>query len=143
MRHALVLKQGLLSEKIYNQMESGVYTFMVSKEARKEDVKKAVEAQFSTKVKKVNIIAKPSKLTRVTGTRKMTETGTGKKAVVFLEKGQTIAMLSPKTESKKDKKDSAKTARELQPVKGEKESKRSLISRIRGKSAIAKEESGD
>lgn len=133
MKHAVVLKKGLLSEKIYNQMESGIYTFMVSKESRKEDIKKAVESQFSVKVKKVNVIAKPSKQIRVTGTRKMVQTGSGKKAVVFLGKGQSIAMLSPK----KEKKTQANTSG------ASKTKKAGLLSRMRGKSKNTKEEPSD
>jgi len=127
MKHAVVLKQGLLSEKIYNQMKSGIYTFMVSKEATKEDIKKAVETQFATKVKKVNVIAKPSKQIRVTGTRKMVQTGSGKKAVVFLEKGQSIAMLAPKSEAKKSK----ELKKETKSTTDTKSDKPGILSRIK------------
>ncbi len=107
MKHQLVLKEGLLSEKIYAQMESNIYTFLVTKEATKGDIKKSVESQFKVNVKKVNILNKASKKRRVTGTRKMVETQGGKKAIVYLATGQSIAMLSPKAQktSTKDKKE--------------------------------------
>lgn len=129
MRHQLVLKQGLLSEKAYRLMESGVYTFLVSAEASKGDIKKAVEYQFGTKVIKVNVLGKKSKKRRVTGTRKTVETGAGKKALVYLKPGEKIALLSPKSESKKPK-DTKKVSKEL---KGEEETKtenKGLLSRI-------------
>ncbi|KKR78049.1 MAG: 50S ribosomal protein L23 [Candidatus Curtissbacteria bacterium GW2011_GWA1_40_9] len=100
MKHQLVIKEGLLSEKIYAQMESGIYTFLVSREATKNDVKKSVETQFKVKVKKVNVLNRTSKKRRVTGTRKMVNTQGGKKAVVYLQAGQSIALLSPKSQKK-------------------------------------------
>lgn len=145
MKHQLVLKQGLLSEKIYTQMESGIYTFLVSKEATKDSVKKAIENQFGTKVLKVNILSRASKKRRVTGTRKMVDTGVGKKAVIYLKAGEKIAMLSPKTESKK-KKDKQKLSKESnasQLTNEEKGKKKGLLSRIRGKSTNEKEESSN
>lgn len=96
-----LIQKAILSEKAYAQMEQGIYTFVVSAASAKADVKKAVENQFLTKVTKVRLLAFPSKTKRVTGTRKTTQVGGGKKAIVILEKGQKIAMLSPKAETKK------------------------------------------
>ncbi len=102
-----VIKKALLSEKAYTQMEKGVYTFMVDKNASKNEIKRAVEEQFKTKVKKVNVLPKVAKSKKVTGTRKEVLTGSGKKAVVYLATGENIAMLSPKkeTKTKKESKD--------------------------------------
>lgn len=130
MKHQLVLRQGLLSEKIYNQMESGIYTFLVNSDSTKNDVRKAVEGQFNVKVTKVNISKKPSKKKRVTETRKVVNTGAGKKAVVYLKSGDRITMLSPKQESKKknkDKKEEAKATKKLEDTKVE---GKGLFSRI-------------
>lgn len=123
-----LIRQAMLSEKVYTQMEGGTYTFLVSKDTTKDEIKKAIEGQFKVKVKKVNIGIKASKKRRVTGTRKMTENPAQKKAVVYLMPGEKIALLSPKSESKKDKanKKAAKSNEE-------KTEKKSLISRISSK----------
>ena len=84
-------------------METGAYTFLVAKQTTKDEIKRAVEKQFSVKVAKVNVLKKASKAKRVTGTRKMTNTQEGKKALVYLEVGQNIELLSPK-KVKKEKK---------------------------------------
>ncbi len=98
-----VIKSALLSEKAYNLMESGVYTFLVDRRATKKEIKKAIEAQFGTTVIKVNVLNKSAKSKQVTGTRKKTLSGAGRKAVVYLKAGEKIAMLSPKSEEKASK----------------------------------------
>lgn len=128
-----VIKKALLSEKAYTLMEKGVYTFMVDKNASKKEIKKAIEVQFKTKVKKVNVLGKAAKSKRVTGTRKQVLTGNGKKAVVYLAAGENIAMLSPKKESK-----TSKSAKDTKEVKT-KDKKSGLLSRIT-KSKKSKEE---
>ena len=103
MKRSFVIKQAVLSEKTYRQMEDGKYTFLVNRYADKKAIAKAVENQFSVKVTKVNVLTKASKTKRIARTRKTVKTASGKKAVVYLQKGQSITMLSPKTAAK-DKK---------------------------------------
>jgi large subunit ribosomal protein L23 len=128
-----VIKKALLSEKAYVQMEKGVYTFMVDKNATKNEIKRAVEEQFKTKVRKVNVLGKAAKSKKITGTRKNVLTGSGKKAVVYLAAGENIAMLSPKKESK--------TKKASKEVKEEKKTdkKSGLLSKLTG-SKKSKEE---
>src|SRR3990167_5650304 len=97
MKRSFVIKQAVLSEKTYRQMEDGKYTFLVNRYADKKAIAGAVENQFSVKVTKVNVLTKPSKTKRIAKTRKTVKTASGKKAVVYLQKGQSITMLSPKT----------------------------------------------
>jgi ribosomal protein L23 len=127
MKISYVIKNAILSEKAYQLMDKSVYEFIVDRGATKAEISKAVEKQFSVKVKKVNVQLRPSKKRRVTGTRKQTEVFGRKKAIVFLEKGQSIAMLSPKTEkapkSKAEKKNS-----DLKESKGK---SKGLLSRIK------------
>ncbi len=127
MKISYVIKNAILSEKAYQLMDKSVYEFIVDKGATKAEISKAVEKQFSVKVKKVNVQSRPSKKRRVTGTRKQTVVFGRKKAIVFLKKGQSIAMLSPKTEkapkSKAEKKDS-----DLKESKGK---GKGLLSRIK------------
>ena len=103
MQSAHVIKKALLSEKAYKLMERGIYTFLVDDRANKDEIGNAINKQFGVKVKKVNILKYAAKSKRIMFTRKTALVGGGKKALVFLEGGQTIPLLSPKTESKKSK----------------------------------------
>lgn len=104
-----VVKKPILSEKAYQLMKNGIYTFVVQEHARKENIAKEVAAQFGVKVIRVNIVKIAPKAKRIAKTRKFAKVGGGKKAIVFLEKGQTIAALAPKQESKsKSKKEAGK-----------------------------------
>lgn len=105
-----VIKNPILSEKAYAQMEKGVYIFLVDARSKKDDVAKAVEKQFSVEVTKVNLLAQSEKQKRVGRTRKYTTVGGGKKAFVWLKQGQKIEAFATKTDattkkSKKDKKE--------------------------------------
>ena len=100
MKQVLIIKQAILSEKSYKQMEMGRYVFLVDASADKKTISKAVENQFSVKVAKVNVLKRFAKTRKIAKTRKTVKIGGSKKAVVYLEKGQTIAMLSPKTTAK-------------------------------------------
>jgi len=106
---------------------------MVDKNASKNEIKRAVEEQFKTKVRKVNVLGKAAKSKKITGTRKNVLTGSGKKAVVYLAAGENIAMLSPKKESK--------TKKASKEVKEEKKTdkKSGLLSKLTG-SKKSKEE---
>ena len=95
-----VVKKPILSEKAYQLMKNGIYSFVVTDAARKENIAKEIEFQFGVKVAKVNIAKSAPKAKRIAKTRKFAKVGGGKKAIVFLEKGQIIAALAPKQESK-------------------------------------------
>ncbi len=97
MKQSSIIKQAVLSEKSYKQMEIGRYTFLVDSHADKEAISKAVEDQFSIKVEKVNVLKRFAKTKRIAKSRKTVKISGAKKAVVYLEKGQSIAMLSPKS----------------------------------------------
>ncbi len=103
MKQTDVLQKAILSEKAYRLMEKGIYTFFVSKSASKENIKDMVEKMFSVNVVKVNVSRVGSKQKKIAKTRKTVTVGGGKKAIVYLKAGQTIAALSPKTESKAKK----------------------------------------
>ena len=51
--HDIILKP-IITEKSMEDMAEGKYTFRVEKRANKSEIKKAVEAVFDVKVKKVN-----------------------------------------------------------------------------------------
>lgn len=109
MKISHILKKAILSEKAYKLMETGVYSFMVDSRSKKAEIKKFVAGQFGVKVAKVNLANFSAKSKRIGNSRKTTLVGGGRKAIVFLEKGQTIPLLSPKTEAKKESKKNDKS----------------------------------
>lgn len=124
-----ILRSPILSEKAYKHMERGIYTFIVDTKSDKKQIAKQVERQFNVKVTKVNVSKKAQKSKRIAQSRKEVLVGGGKKATVWLEKGQSIAILSPKSE-KKGKKEKAKETKQTDKSGDKKESK-GLISRFR------------
>jgi len=116
MNQAQVIQKAILSEKAYKLMEKGAYTFLVDRRATKEKITKSVAGQFSVKVRKVNILKSASKRKRIGRTRKSTLVGGGKKAIVWLQSGQTIAMLSPKSKEKSKSKKKEKEIEKALPA---------------------------
>jgi len=108
MNSAQVIQKAILSEKAYSLMDKGIYTFLIDKRAGKAEVAKAVKKQFSVDVKKVNISSFAPKQKRIQNTRKTVTVGGGKKAIVWLASGQTIELLTPKSEKKKKNKKESK-----------------------------------
>lgn len=110
----------IMTEKAHAQMPSGVYTFFVSKSATKNDIKKAVKELFSVDVVSINVASTKPKQRRIARTRKFTSVGGNvKKALVQIKAGQTIAMLSPKTETKSKKTQKNSAEKDVQQVKVE------------------------
>ena len=112
-----IVKKAILSEKAYELMKKGVYTFLVDSRARKEAITDFVQKQFAVKVKMVNTAKFAPKTKRIAKTRKTIKTGGGKKAIVTLKAGEKIQMLAPKTESKKQK-DKSKGNNEKEKIDG-------------------------
>ena len=103
MNSPYILKKAVLSEKAYAQMKRGIYTFLIDERAKKADVAKSVEAQFGVKVKEVRVLRFAPKTKRILKSRKTALSGGGKKALVTLSSGQSIALLAPKAEKGKKK----------------------------------------
>jgi large subunit ribosomal protein L23 len=83
-----ILLGPVISEKSYGLIDEGKYTFLVSGEANKTQIKIAVEQVFNVSVTSVNTLNRPGK-------RKRTRTGFGsrnatKRAVVGLREGDRI-----------------------------------------------------
>lgn len=53
-RYYEIIKRPLITEQSVDAMEERKYTFEVSKDATKEEIKKAIEHIFGVKVEKVN-----------------------------------------------------------------------------------------
>ncbi|MBI3342313.1 50S ribosomal protein L23 [Candidatus Curtissbacteria bacterium] len=112
-----VIVKPILTEKAHQQMVKGVYMFQVADKSTKNDVKRAVNLSFSVDVVNVNIISMKAKQKKVAKTRKFTMVGGGKKAIVSIKPGQTIAALSPKTEAKEKKVKNKSSEKEIEKVK--------------------------
>ena len=78
----------VITEKSMANRQNNVYTFKVSKDATKTDIKKAVEEAFKVSVKSVNTLNTKSKRKRVG--RYSGRTKTFKKAIVTLNEGSSI-----------------------------------------------------
>ncbi|CAM3615587.1 50S ribosomal protein L23 [Occultella aeris] len=75
----------VVSEKSYNLLDEGKYTFLVDPRSNKTEIKIAIEQIFSVKVESVNTINRKGKTRRTrfgTGKRKDT-----KRAIVTLREG--------------------------------------------------------
>jgi len=75
----------VVSEKSYNLIDEGKYTFLVDPRANKTEIKRAVEEIFDVKVSSVNTINRQGKVRRTRkGLGKSKDT---KRAIVTLREG--------------------------------------------------------
>lgn len=83
-----IIRSPVITEKATIQSEQDKVVFNVSKDATKTEIKAAVEALFSVKVKSVNTLVRKGKVKRFKGiVGKQVDV---KKAIVTLEEGQSI-----------------------------------------------------
>jgi large subunit ribosomal protein L23 len=85
-----VLLRPVVSEKSYALMEDGVYIFVVSPDATKIDVRKAVEKTFNVRVAHVNTLNRKGKTRRNRRTNTVGRRSSTKRAVVTLAGGDKI-----------------------------------------------------
>ncbi len=78
----------VVSEKSYELMEAGVYTFKVHPSASKPEIRDAVEAIWGVEVLKVNTLNRKGKTTRVRGTNRTGSKPNTKRAIVTLAAGE-------------------------------------------------------
>ncbi len=83
-----VIKSPVVTEKSAGGSEHGQVTFKVAVEAKKPEIKAAVEGLFGVKVLKVNTLIQKGKTKVFKGQRAFRSDV--KKAIVTLEEGQTI-----------------------------------------------------
>ena len=83
-----VLQAPVVSEKSYELIEGGKYSFRVHPDAHKTQIRQAVEELFDVKVVRVNVSKVQPKPKR-RGVHKGTKPG-WKKAIVQLQEGQSI-----------------------------------------------------
>jgi large subunit ribosomal protein L23 len=85
-----VLRRPVITEKNTMLIEQNKYTFEVSRDANKPQIKEAVEKAFKVKVASVNVMHVPGKMRRAGRQRGMTSSW--KKAVITLEPGNKIEL---------------------------------------------------
>ncbi len=85
-----VIRRPVITEKNTLLSEQNKYTFEVSRDANKPQIKLAVEKAFKVKVASVNVIHVPGKMRRAGRRRGMTPSW--KKAIVTLEPGDKIEL---------------------------------------------------
>lgn len=86
--HRDVILRPVVSEKSYNLLDDGKYTFVVAPDANKTEIKIAIESIFGVKVTSVNTLNRQGK-------RRRTRYGYGKKvdtkrAIVTLAEGESL-----------------------------------------------------
>ena len=89
------LKKPIITEKTAAATEKGIYTFRVDHRATKHDIMNAIEARYNIVPEKVRIakVASKPKRVRIPGQeRSIGYTTGGKKAYVYLKKGDTIQL---------------------------------------------------
>ena len=87
-----VIIRPVVSERSYDLMEQGKYTFEVAKKAPQEEIAEAVEKLFNVHVLKVNTINVRGKAKRVRYQVGMTRSW--KKAIVTLAPGEQIEIFA-------------------------------------------------
>lgn len=87
---ATVLIAPRITEKATSVTERGVYVFNVHRGATKSDVARAIEQLYRVKPRKVHMVNIPSKTKLTRNQRTSGSTASGRKAYVYLKKGETI-----------------------------------------------------
>lgn len=83
-----ILKKPRVTEKATRSLENNVYTFDIAPRTTKIEVKKAIEALYNVVPVKVNVVVLKKKNVTVRGRSGVK--GGGKKALVYLKKGDVI-----------------------------------------------------
>ncbi|OGG54267.1 50S ribosomal protein L23 [Candidatus Kaiserbacteria bacterium RIFCSPLOWO2_12_FULL_53_8] len=85
-----ILRHTRITEKATMHSADGVYTFDIAPSATKRDVMQAVRALYKVTPRHVAVVSIPTKTKRNARTGKSGVRGGGKKAYVYLKKGETI-----------------------------------------------------
>jgi len=82
----------VVSEKSYELMETGVYTFKVHPSASKPEIHDAIEAIWGVRVLKVNTLNRKGKSQRVRRSNKLGHRPNTKRAIVTVAAGDRIEL---------------------------------------------------
>lgn len=91
--HTKILLSPRITEKGAYMSEQGVYVFNVALDANKKEIADAVQTVFKVTPRFVRTAAVPSKVVLTRGTNRKGKTAGGKKAYVYLKKGETIELV--------------------------------------------------
>lgn len=89
---AHVLRHARITEKATMHAGDGVYTFDVAPRATKREIVEAIRAAYKVVPRKVRVVTVPSKTRRSMRTGRAGVKGGGKKAYVYLKKGESITI---------------------------------------------------
>lgn len=87
---SFVLQQARITEKASMHAMDSVYVFNVSERASKRDIMAAVRKMYNVTPRKVRVATIPSKIKRNARTGRTGVKQGGKKAYIYLKKGETI-----------------------------------------------------
>lgn len=85
-----ILTSPRITEKGAYKSAEGCYVFNVASSANKKEISDAVRALYNVTPRKVTVARIPRKSVQTRGTNRMGMTAGGKKAYVYLKKGDTI-----------------------------------------------------
>lgn len=85
-----VLKHARITEKATMSQGLGVYVFDISADASKRDIMQAVKSLYNVVPRKVAVVTVPQKDVRSARTGRTGVKGGGRKAYIYLKKGETI-----------------------------------------------------
>jgi len=88
----------VISEKSMNDASKGKYTFKVSRQSTKKDIKKAIEEQFKVNVLKVSTITVKGRSVKAGIRRVESLKQPFKKAIALLKEGQKISIFDTGTQ---------------------------------------------
>ncbi len=86
-----IIKNPRITEKASNAFEKNIYTFDVATSANKTEISKAIFALYKVKPVKVNVLRVPRK--NIMSRGKAGVRGGGRKALVYLKKGDKIELV--------------------------------------------------
>lgn len=87
-----VLKHARITEKATMNQENNVYVFDIDARASKRDVMQAVKALYGVNARKVAVVNVPRKQIRSARTGRSGVKGGGRKAYVYIKKGESITI---------------------------------------------------
>ena len=88
-----ILLSPRVTEKGAYLSEVGVYVFNVASNANKQEIAAAVKEIFKVTPRMVRVVTIPRKQVQTRGTNRWGATPGGKKAYVYLKKGETIELV--------------------------------------------------
>ncbi|MDW2835351.1 50S ribosomal protein L23 [Mesomycoplasma ovipneumoniae] len=134
-----IIKGPILTEKSYQLMSQGVYSFKVSPTTNRSETKKAVEYIFNVKVEKVNIFTVPKKEKKLGKSRGFSTKY--KKAFVKLKPGYTINFFEDEAPAQENleqtNKDQQEFSQQIEEKRAELEQKNQVIAQKLAKKQAA------